>query len=304
MSFCEAFVPAWTTGEMPLSPEIASLSSKCPSNSFKVSTTSNNQEWDVDLYQTQHSFVFDYGTSLVDLLDPQPGEVIVDVGCGLGQLTSQIANRGSKAIGFDANSNMVERARQLYPTVEFFQADVASDFIIKWNNNERSEILVDAIFSNAALHWVKNADLAVASMAQILRPGGRFVVELGGKRNIDRIIQASYRVLGKTSTEQENPWYFPTIAEYSSLLEKYGIEVLSAHLYDRPTILDEGIDGMANWLRMFGGVLLDYNISPETKEETIQNIVNELLAEDNCMFDGEKWTADYRRLRIVGQKLP
>lgn len=248
----------------------------------------------MDLYQ-KHSFVFEYGSSLVELLDPQPGEVILDVGCGSGQLTFQIAERGAKAIGFDADLSMVERAQQQYTTVEFFQADAA---MLEMPGGVAR--LVDAIFSNAALHWVRNADAAVACMARVLKPGGRFVVEFGGKGNVDRIVKASNQVLGKP--ENENYWYFPSIAEYSNLLENHGIEVLSANLYDRPTVLEEGDEGMANWLRMFGGVILN-DISPDAREQAVQDIVAKLRTEDDCMFDGENWIADYRRIRIVGRKM-
>jgi trans-aconitate methyltransferase len=253
------------------------------------------------LYQ-KHSFVFEYGSSLVDLLDPKPGEVILDVGCGSGQLTAQIADRGAKAMGVDADPNMIERAKTTYPQVEeFFQADVAE---LEWPRGDASSsastVLVDAIFSNAALHWVKQADAAVAAMSRALKPGGRFVIEMGGKGNVDRIFQASKQVLGQP--DQENPWFFPSVGEYTTLLEKHGIEVLSAHLYDRPTRLEEGEEGMANWLRMFGGILLK-DVSPETKEDIIQKIVTKLREENNSLFDGEQWLADYRRLRIVGRKI-
>jgi SAM-dependent methyltransferase len=247
-------------------------------------------QWDVDLYQ-KHSFVFKYGTSLVDILDPQIGEVILDVGCGSGQLTAEISKLGAKAIGFDADRGMVERCQSEFSDVTFFCAD-AADFVVADP--------VDAIFSNAALHWVTRAEEAVSCMARALKPGGRFVVEFGGKGNVARIVRASNHVLGRAP--DENPWYFPGIAEYSELLEKNGIEVLSAHLFDRPTALEEGPSGMTAWLRMFGGILLQ-EVPAESKEQVIEEIVARLRDEDDSMFDGEGWTADYRRLRIVGRKL-
>jgi trans-aconitate 2-methyltransferase len=106
--------------------------------------------------------------------------------------------------------------------------------------------------------------------------------------------------LGKTPLD--NPWYFPSIAEYSALLEQAGIEVLSAQLYDRPTPLQEGPEGMANWLRMFGGILLQ-DVPDGSKEKVIQEIVARLKDEEDSLFDGVGWTADYRRLRIVGRKV-
>jgi SAM-dependent methyltransferase len=245
----------------------------------------------VDLYQ-KHSFVFKYGSSLVDILDPQPGEVILDVGCGSGQLTEEISKRGAKAIGFDADASMVERCVQEISNVEFVCAD-AANFVLPDP--------VDAIFSNAALHWVRLAEDAVFCMARALKPGGRFVVEFGGKGNVARIVRASNHVLGRE--RDDNPWYFPSVAEYSALLEKNGIEVLSAQLYDRPTALEEGPEGMANWLRMFGGILLQEVPVGKTKEQVIEEIVARLRDEDDSLFDGTGWTADYRRLRIVGKKV-
>ena len=252
--------------------------------------TSQSFQWDVDLYQ-KHSFVFEYGASLVDLLDPQMGETILDVGCGSGQLTREIADRGAVAMGFDADEEMVKRAQNECPDLHLFQADVTTLEL---------PMLVDAIFSNAALHWVKEAGAAVASMSRVLKEGGRFVVELGGKGNVDRIVKASQQILGKP--EQENPWYFPSVAEYSSLLEAHGIEVLSAVLYDRPTELQGGTDGMSNWLRMFGGILLQ-DVPENSKPQVIEEIVSILKDEEDSLFDGEVWTADYRRLRIVGRKI-
>jgi trans-aconitate methyltransferase len=241
------------------------------------------------LYQ-KHSFVFEYGESLVDLLDPQPGETVLDVGCGSGQLTKEIADRGAVGIGFDADASMVQRAQHEYPNLQFFHADVTT---------LEMSMSVDAIFSNAALHWVKEADAAVASMAHLLKPDGRFVVEFGGKGNVDKIVKASQKLFGKS--ENENPWYFPSVAEYCSLLENHGIEVLSATLYDRPTVLEDGKDGMSNWLRMFGGTLL-IDIPDQSKDQVIEEIVSKLKVKDSNLFDGETWTADYRRLRIVGRK--
>lgn len=246
-------------------------------------------QWDVDLYQ-KHRFVFEYGSSLVDLLDPQPGEVILDVGCGSGQLTQEIANLGATAVGFDADASMVARATNEHPGLIFFQADATT---LKISHQ------MDAVFSNAALHWIKDAEAAVASMVSVLKPRGRFVVEFGGKGNVQRIVQATNKVLGRPV--DNDPWYFPSIVEYASLLEAHGMEVESAALFDRPTALEEGAHGMANWLRMFGGMLLQ-EVPETSREQVIENIVSLLREEEESMFDGQVWTADYRRLRIVARK--
>lgn len=252
----------------------------------------------MDLYQSQHSFVWQYGSSLVEVLAPQTGERILDVGCGSGELTHQIAQAGATVIGMDSDSNMIDRALSQLDlsdsngSATFFVGD-ARNFTLDNRGGP-----VDAVFSNAALHWVKNdPEFAVQSMSKALKPNGRFVVEFGGKGNVDSIVQASLSVLGRSSCDCYNPWYFPSIAEYSSILEANGIQVLAANLYDRPTKL-QGDDAMANWLRMFGSAIFS-NLSETDIDEAIDEIVAKL---EPKLFDGEQWFADYRRIRIVGRK--
>ena len=202
--------------------------------------------------------------------------------------TKAIFDRGATGIGLDADPNMIARAREQFPELTFLVADVRAFDLVDGP--------VDAIFSNAALHWVKDANQAVAAMSRALKPGGRFVVEFGGKGNVQRIVQATLETLGRRETD--NPWFYPSIAEYATLLENNGIEVISAALFDRPTILKEGDEGMKNWLRMFGGLL--FQDLPETEVENVLQKVDEKLRLE--LWDGQKWTADYRRIRIVGKK--
>jgi trans-aconitate methyltransferase len=221
---------------------------------------------------------------LVDTLDPKPGEIIIDLGCGTGELTYQIAQRGATVIGIDSDPNMIHRATQQFPDIEFRLADAASF--------ELPQLLVDAVFSNAALHWVSNAESCVQRIATSLRPNGRFVAEFGGNKNVDQITTFLEKVCGK----ERNPWYFPSIAQYSTLLEKHGIEVLSAELYDRPTPL-LGEDGLRNWIEMFGGNFLEGHTN---REELLQLAEKELKPK---LYKDEQWIADYRRIRVVGYKV-
>jgi trans-aconitate methyltransferase len=133
-----------------------------------------NQTWDAARYQSRHSYVFAHGESLIDLLKPQPGEHVLDLGCGSGQLTAKIAESGAEVIGIDRSEEMIAEARRNFPSLNFEVADAA---------NFSLETPVDAVFSNAALHWVKNADGVAESVSRALRPTGRFVVEMGGKGN-------------------------------------------------------------------------------------------------------------------------
>lgn len=233
-------------------------------------------EWDAGLYDGAHGFVSRYGAPLIDHLNPQPGERILDVGCGTGHLSAEIAARGARVVGIDASPQMVEAARSAYPGVEFLQAD-ACGFV--------ADAPYDGVFSNAALHWIKPPPEAARTMAQSLRPGGRLVLEMGGRGNVAKIEAALLEVSGLT----ESPWYFPSLAEYTALLESAGFEVTYAWLFDRPTPL-EGPEGLKNWVRMFGSAV-GMSFSLEQLDE-----IEEKLRQ--VLWNGQEWTADYRRLRV------
>jgi trans-aconitate methyltransferase len=143
-------------------------------------------QWDSSLYDDRHSFVWKKSADLIELLALQPGERTLDLGCGTGHLTASIAERGAEVIGLDASPSMVAQARQNYPKLKFVLAD-ARDF--------RFDTPFDAVFSNAALHWVPEAERVIESVARALKPGGRFVLEMGGKGNIARLTDAFESVL-------------------------------------------------------------------------------------------------------------
>lgn len=206
---------------------------------------------------------------------------------------------------------MIAQAQKQFPDLQFVQGDIRSfdfdGFSIGSQKNdnvsESDEGRVDVIFSNAALHWVPPADVerAVQCMSQTLKRDGCFVAEFGGKGNIEKIVQAMQAVLcERYEIDCTNPWYFPSIANFTSLLEKYGIEVTMAELYDRPTILEEGKNGMENWIRMFGAHFVEKVVTEEEKQIFVGHVQDRLRA---SMFDGEDWTADYRRIRLIGRKV-
>ncbi len=248
-----------------------------------------SSDWNAARYQDKHSFVWRFGADLLELLAPQPGERILDIGCGTGQLTADIARSGASVIGLDYSDDMLSDARRNFPELTFVSGDAAAfDFAEAF----------DAVFSNAALHWVKNANGAAASIARALRPGGRFVAEFGGKGNIATVQAALRRVLGPSADEQ-SPWYYPSIGEYSSVLERHGLEVRNASLFDRPTPLS-GEDGLDQWLRMFGQTYLR-QFSPERADEVVSHLVNQLRP---SLYKDGTWTVDYRRLRVVAVRTP
>lgn len=247
--------------------------------------------WEAQDYDRTMKFVSEYGEDLVTWLNPNPGERIVDFGCGTGDLAARIALAGADVTGVDISPEMVERARAKYPGLRFELAD---------GTNWSTEELFDAAFSNAALHWMKDAEGAAASLSKALRLGGRFVAEFGGSGNVATIITAVRETLRAHGRESEfaMPWYFPTVGEYASLLERYGMEVRAASLFDRPTTLKGGEAGMREWLRMFGTAMFPA-ANAEDAERWIAEASDRLKS---TLFDGERWTADYRRLRVIAYR--
>jgi trans-aconitate methyltransferase len=243
--------------------------------------------WDAGLYESDHSFVWKYGADLVPLLAPQPGERILDLGCGTGQLTAEIAAAGVETLGIDASAEMVGQARQNYPKLKFQLAD-ARTFVV--------DAPFDAVFSNAVLHWVTEPRAAVQRIYAALKPGGRFVAEFGGKRNTARVMSA---LAEATGADPYRTFYYPSISEYASLLESEGFEVGFATLFDRSTELEHPVRGLEQWLLMFQQKALGA-IPRESWPEAIRKIEAKLRGE--LFYDG-KWHIDYRRLRIAARRL-
>ncbi|MBW3634357.1 MAG: SAM-dependent methyltransferase, partial [Chloroflexi bacterium] len=154
------------------------------------------------------------------------------------------------------------------------------------------------VFSNAALHWMSPPEAVAACVFRALKPGGRFVAEMGGKGNIRTLVGAIYQALDEECIPRErirSPWYFPSIGEYGSLLERAGFEVVLMHLFDRPTPLDDCPNGAADWVRMFGGDFL--TLVPPDRRARVQERVNELTRP--MLYREGRWVADYRRLRFM-----
>lgn len=245
-------------------------------------------QWDASLYDNNHSFVSVYGTGLLDLLMPAPGERILDLGCGTGDLAFRIHRSGAEVTGVDASAEMVEKARGKYPELDFrVMAAQHLDYEDRFN----------AVFSNATLHWIPESEKVIRSVFRALKPGGRFVAEMGGSGNVAGIIRAMKTALeeaGEIDRSRKEVFYFPTLAEYCMLLEKAGFRVAFAAYFERPTPL-QSEDGMAAWLRMFGAAYLaGLN---ETMTGAIIRRTVEILKPTH--FSGGAWTADYMRLRFM-----
>ncbi len=253
-------------------------------------TVKPTQSWNARLYEQNHAFVWQYGENLLNLLDAQPGEAILDLGCGTGQLTHQIAATGATVIGIDRSAEMIQQATTNYPEITFQVAD-ARDFQV--------DRLLDAVFSNAVLHWIPEADAVIRSIHASLKPSGRFVAELGGKDNVQKIVAALQQAFAEQGlTPPSLPWYFPSISDYATRLEQQGFEVQYAVLFDRPTELTAGEAGLANWLEMFAGTMLRA-LLPNQKQQVVRSIETQLR---DSLYQNGHWIADYRRLRIQACK--
>ncbi len=249
-------------------------------------------EWDAELYESKHSFVSNLAVDLLELLNPQIGENILDLGCGTGHLTYKITTRGAKVVGIDNAPTMIEEAHRCYPDIKFLVGDGV--------NIELKETF-DAVFSNAALHWIKEPKKVIHNIWRVLKPGGRFVTEFGGKGNIETIISGIYEALdaaGYSSNKQLNPWYFPTVGEYATILESEGFLLTFARLLERPTKLEDGEDGLGNWIKMFASCFFEG--IPEKKQNIIIDDIENRLRPN--LYNKGKWIADYKRIRIMAFK--
>ena len=247
-------------------------------------------QWNPTLYDTRHHYVTRYGEDLLELLSAQPSERILDLGCGTGHLAHKIAESGAHVVGLDSAASMIEQAKAAYPDVEFVVGDGA---------NFHFDQPFDAVFSNAALHWIPAAEQVAACIWQALKPGGRFVAEFGGKGNI-RAVQAAVRatleVLNYATIGFPN-WYFPSIGEYATLLEKQGFRVTFAAHFDRPTAV-EGEDGARSWLQMYANIIMSG--LPADLHEAFYTQVEDRLRP--TQYQDGTWYIDYVRLRVVALK--
>jgi trans-aconitate methyltransferase len=246
-----------------------------------------NQPWNSQTYATNARFVADLGMPVVELLKPQPGERILDLGCGDGALTIKLKALGSEVVGVDASENLVQAAQALG-----LDARVMDGHQLEFDRP------FDAVFSNAALHWMKQPEQVIAGVWRSLKPGGRFVGEFGGAGNVATIHQAlmeGMRALGD-DPETLNPWYFPTPQAYQTQLEAAGFEVTQIELIPRPTPLPTGGRG---WLETFANPFTQ--ALPEAARSTFLDAVIKTIEPALCDASGQ-WTADYVRLRFAANK--
>jgi len=248
-----------------------------------------NSTWNPTLYDDRASFVSELGNDLVVWLRPQAGERILDLGCGTGTLTAQIARQGALTTGVDRSADMIATAREKYADLRFLVAD---------GQDLAYEAEFDAVFSNAALHWMPRAGDVLRGVQRALVPGGRFVAEFGGAGCVATVIDAVTEVLREWAIDPAPylNWFFPSPGSYAGLLESHGLVPREVRYFERPTPM-AGEDGLSTWLGLFqAGLMADLgNRWPELCRKASQRC-------RSALFRDGQWKLDYVRLRIAATK--
>jgi SAM-dependent methyltransferase len=248
-----------------------------------MSESAAGQGWSAEAYAQNARFVAELGRPVVDLLAPLPGERVLDLGCGDGALTAELGALGCIVTGVDASPELLAAARNR-----------GLDVVLGDGHALPFQAAFDAVFSNAALVWMTRPDAVIAGVARALRPGGRFVAELGGIGNVAAIGTALRAVLLEAGIDALalRPWYFPSPGEYTERLERHGFDVEVMELIHRPTPLPTG---MAGWIETFGDSFLRH--VPAGQRSALAARAAALLEPALRDSDGH-WRADYVRLRF------
>lgn len=242
----------------------------------------DKQTWNTDSYQKDTGFVSVLGAGVVEWLDPKPDERILDLGCGDGVLTQSLIKAGADVVGVDASESFVETA-----IASGIDARLMDGQTLDFDHD------FDAVFTSAALHWMLEPEKVISGVVNALKPGGRFVGEFGAFGNVAAVV-AAMRAVGISmggDISHAYPWFFPTVMQYSALLEKHGFVVDEIISFARPTPVPNGIKP---WLSvMCGPFFRQFG----DRENEAYDLVIDALKPSLQDFEGN-WTADYVRLRF------
>jgi trans-aconitate methyltransferase len=248
-----------------------------------------NSSWNPVLYDDRAAFVSELASDLVLWLRPRERERILDLGCGTGTLTAQIARQGALVTGVDRSREMIDSAREKYEGVRF---DVVDGQELTYRQD------FDAVFSNAALHWMPRASDVLTGVERALVPGGRFVAEFGGAGCVQTVVNAVAEILRDWAIDPAPyiTWFFPSPGRYAGLVEQSGLVVRELRYFERPTPV-AGKDGLATWLALFQA-----NLMTDLGERWPELCRKASARCHNALFRDGQWWLDYVRLRVVATK--
>ena len=242
--------------------------------------------WDAQLYDNNHEYVAEYGKGLLEFVPHKPNQAILDLGCGTGTLTAQLAKMGRCVIGVDSSQNMIDKAKEQFQEIDFMVCDALD---LPFENE------FDVIFSNAVFHWIDDHELLLNNIRKALKTGGVLICEFGAAGNIktiDKAFSEQAMIYGHSCKSRFN---FPATDTFSQLLKENHFDIESIYDFDRPTPLNDGEKGLENFIRQFYASELD-SITNETQEKIIKGTEDRVKEK---IWDGSKWVADYRRLRAI-----
>ena len=246
-------------------------------------------EWNSSLYDQKHNFVAEYGKGLLEFIPKDHKQTILDLGCGTGTLTAQLAEVCEKVVGVDSSPNMISKAQKQFGNIEFMVCDALA---LPFDN------AFDVVFSNAVFHWISDHNTLLTNVHKALKPQGLLVCEFGASGNIATIENALIRVFQSLGYRYESKFNFPTVAVFGELLKKNGFIVDKLYDFDRPTVFKDGEQGLTHFLKQFFAAEL--SALPEHVQSLVCEGVAELARE--ALWNGQEWVADYRRLRAIAHK--
>ncbi len=246
-------------------------------------------QWNSHLYDHGQGFVTEYGKDLLHFIPTQGELSILDLGCGTGDLSAEIAKLHPQIQGIDASKEMIDAAKQKYPQLQFSVMDACE---LPFTNT------FDLIFSNAVLHWIKAQDRLHQKIFAALKEGGLLICEFGAIGNIQSIFTCYNQCIQKYGATFPSPFYFPTAQQHALMLEQQGFTIEKIYEFDRPTILPNGEQGLRQWvLQFFSADIQQYS---QSQQEDILTCMENTLRP--TAFNGESYSADYRRLRVIAHK--
>lgn len=251
-----------------------------------VRSSTKRQHWDAHAYGRHAAFVSALGADVLRLLGPSPGERVLDLGCGDGTLAAQLLRCGCTVVGVDASPSMVRSAK-----AKGVDARIVDGQTLQFQNE------FDAVFTNAALHWMPDTSAVMSGVWRSLKAGGRFVGEMGGQGNVATIVHALRKRLGPEQFERVNPWVFPAHEDFEDLLCAHGFRVDQVGLLPRQTLLPGDVRG---WLETFAQPFLQ-GVPGLDQQQLMASLEGDLRP---VMCDlGGHWWADYVRLRFHATKV-